>query len=383
MKRSEFLQAAALLGLSFPLQPANALVNFVPTSNQKVLIVGAGVAGLTAAYLLKQKGIEAIVLEAAATHGGRVKRLTGFVDFPLPLGGEWLHTHPYILQEVVNDSNIEVKTKTTAYDPEKDYALYEGERITIAEAGVKNDYKFINSSWLDFFDAYIVPSIKDQIRYNAVVKTIDYSKSIIQVDTVTEKLEADQVIVTVPLKMLQKKSIQFSPPLPENKQYAIEESTVWDGFKAFIEFKEAFYPAFTEFDIRPRYAGQKLFYDAAYGQNSKHHVLGLFSVGTGAQPYLNLSDDALIGQLLQELDELFDGKATPNYIKHTSQNWNKEPFIEGAYIYDHEKITRVRTLGKPVNEQVFFAGEAYTNGLNWGGADAAIRSAMRVVDRFV
>jgi len=64
--------------------------------------------------------------------------------------------------------------------------------------------------------------------------------------------------------------------------------------------------------------------------------LGLFAVGTGAHPYLELSDEELIKYILTELDEIFDGQASQNYLKHIFQNWNEEPYVNGAYVMDDE-----------------------------------------------
>ncbi|MEL6306439.1 MAG: FAD-dependent oxidoreductase, partial [Bacteroidota bacterium] len=124
-------------------------------------------------------------------------------------------------------------------------------------------------------------------------------------------------------------------------------------------------------------------YNAAYGQNSNQHVLGLFTVGSGTLPYRQLSDDALIEYMLNELDALFDGQASSNYIKHISQNWNEEPFANGAYVYDQENWRRVRTLGESVDDKLFFAGTAYTDGEDWSSVHTAARSAVRAVNELV
>jgi polyamine oxidase len=58
----------------------------------KVIVVGAGMAGLTAANALSNAGVECLVLEARDRLGGR----THTVDFgglPVDLGGSWIH-HP-------------------------------------------------------------------------------------------------------------------------------------------------------------------------------------------------------------------------------------------------------------------------------------------------
>src|SRR4051794_16188444 len=60
-----------------------------------VLIVGAGVAGLTAAIDLGQAGIPVVLLEARDRIGGRVftKRVTG-CEAPIELGAEFIHGKP-------------------------------------------------------------------------------------------------------------------------------------------------------------------------------------------------------------------------------------------------------------------------------------------------
>ena len=375
-----------LLGLSLPLSGVMVACNEaeIQTSDAgNIIIIGAGAAGLSAAYLLQQQGIAFQILEASSIYGGRMKRTTEFANFPIPLGAEWIHVSPDILEEIVNDDSVEVDIETTLYDPDVDYGLYEGERITLREADFTEDSKFINATWFDFFEQYILPSVEGRITYNAVVEAIDYSAETIQVETQDETYSADRVIVTVPVKMLQNGAITFIPELPEDKQDAIDSARVWDGCKAFIEFSEKFYPSLVAFEITPATAGQKLYYDASYGQDTTQHILGLFAVGTGTRPYVELSDDELIEYMLNELDELFDGQASPNYVKHIFQNWNAEPYANGAYIIDDENWRVVRRLGESVDDRLFFAGDAYTEGEDWSSVHTAARSARRAVEEIL
>jgi len=348
-----------------------------------VTIIGAGAAGMTAGYLLAQRGIDFQILEASSVHGGRMKRTTSFTDFPIPLGAEWLHVETDIFQEIVNNSSASVDMNMIPYDHKNDYGLYEGHRISVEEMGFAKESKFVNSSWFDFFDQYIFPSVREKIIYNTVVDAIDYSGDQVVIRANNREFASDKAIVTIPLKILQSGNVTFAPALPDKKQDAITKATVWDGCKAFIEFSEKFYPAFVGFEIQPEEAGQKLYYDAAYGQNSTKHILGLFAVGSGTLPYVQLSEDALIQYILNELDALFDNQATPNYVNHIFQNWNEEPHINGAYLYGHESWLRVRKLGSPVNNKLFFAGEAYTDGYDWGSVHAAARSARRAVSKIL
>lgn len=392
--RRSFLELCGLLGLTSVVSGLAAGCSDESLSGGSdsgdvgpVIIVGAGPAGLSAGYLLAQAGVAFEILEALPTHGGRIKRSSDFVDFSIPLGAEWIHVDTDVLDEIVNDPSVEVATRTTRYDLDNDVALYEGATISVRDVGFDVDSKFIGSSWLDFFDRYIVPTVAPNIVFDTVVDTINYGGEGdgdgVEIRSQDRTWSADRVIVTVPVKMLQNGAITFTPELPEAKQEAIDEVTVWDGCKAFIEFDRAFYPTMVAFDIQPESAGQKLYYDAAYGQDSTRNVLGLFAVGTGTVPYVNLSDDDLIAFMLAELDDLFDGQATPNYRQHLFQNWVAEPFAKGAYVYDDEDWRRVRELGTSVDDKLYFAGDAYTTGNDWSSVHTAVRSARRAVDNIL
>ena len=88
-----------------------------PHNEERVMIVGAGAAGMATAHLLTQRGVDVTILEAAPTHGGRIKRSTDFVDVPLPLGGEWLPVEEATLARIVTDDTIEVTNRWQVMTP--------------------------------------------------------------------------------------------------------------------------------------------------------------------------------------------------------------------------------------------------------------------------
>jgi len=57
---------------------------------KRVLVVGAGVAGLTAANALTHAGVECVVLEARDRIGGRLHTVD-VGGSPVDLGGSWIH----------------------------------------------------------------------------------------------------------------------------------------------------------------------------------------------------------------------------------------------------------------------------------------------------
>ncbi|OEK05623.1 hypothetical protein BFP71_16185 [Roseivirga misakiensis] len=287
---------------------------------------------------------------------------TDFTDFPIPLGAEWLETSTDIFAQIVNDSSVEVDIETFPDDP---------------------DRKFINSSWFNFFQTYILPSIADNIVYNTPIQSLDYSQDQVRLTTTNGELTSDKVIVSVPLKILQDGDVSFTPSLPTSKLSAIEGITIWEGFKAFFEFSTKFYDDNRNVSVSPATDGHKLYYNAAFGQNTSKNLLGLFTVGKPALDFINRSGNDLRDYILNELDELYNNQATPNYIQHTTQNWNNEPYIKAGYLSDYADWRQVQQLSSSISNKVYFAGGAYTNGEDWVSVHTAAQSARNAVNELI
>ncbi len=380
MTRKDFIKVCGILGIGIP---AQSLISGCSDSSDnnfsgKVVIIGAGAGGMASGYLLKKQGIDFEILEASPNYGGRMKINTDFADFPIPLGSEWIHTDKNIFERIVDDNSVDINIETKAYTSNDTFALWENGELEVSSLN-DSDLKFVNSSWFNFFEDYILPSINDKISLNTIVQSIDYSGDQVVIETQGNQFTADKVIIATPLKILQLGDISFSPALPSDKLDAINETLVWDGFKAFIEFSEKFYDTTIGFNISPETIGQKLYYDASYGQNTSKNILGLFTVGTPALDYSSLSDTELKDFILNELDEIYDNQASASYIKHISQNWNKEPFIKGGYLTDHADDQTVRKLSESVSDKLYFAGGAYTSGDDWVSVHAAAQSAKEAV----
>ncbi|NET35714.1 MAG: FAD-dependent oxidoreductase [Cyanothece sp. SIO1E1] len=299
-----------------------------------------------------------------------------------------MHTADPVLESMVDDPSVDIAVKTTAYDFDVDYCLdaATGERMNLKDMQLsESDLRFANSSWMDFYEAYILPTIKDDIQYNQVVKSIDYANDLIALETDKEVFNANRVIVTVPVTILKAGDITFIPPLSKKKKEAIENLNLYSGCKCFIAFKEPFYPAM----VRVQDDGEgptRVYFDAAYAKNSIDNILGLLAVGDLAKPYLELEDPERIDFILQELDDIFDGQATPNYLKHVFKNWSEDPFAKGTYYPDFSLNTysAVIAMSRPLEDKLFFAGDLYTDGSSgWSMVHVAAESAKKAVEKLV
>jgi monoamine oxidase len=368
MTREEFLRLSALLGLGTVALPSlvtscskeeELTVNF----SGKVLIIGAGAAGMMAAYTLYQHGIDFEIIEAMDRFGGRVKQTTTLADFPIDIGAEWIHHQPSIFSQLINDKNVEGSVDMIPYQLEEFYSYDNGTMSRHNYASTfYGEYKFKSSTWYQFFEAYIVPHIMDRMHLSSPVDTIDYAgDKMIVTDTNTNTYEGDKVIVTVPLNVLKSELITFAPALPSEKLAAINKTDMPDGLKVFIRFSEKFYPDIVLMGgLISGSDAEKIYYDAAFKKDTNDHVLALFSVGPETKSLVDLgSDQAIFDFVLAELNEMFDGKASQYYVDHVVQNWSAEPYVQGSYSFGGDDYyTTIGTISDPVEGKVYFAGEA-------------------------
>lgn len=370
MNRKDFLKNFATLAVATPFMSSLLAscskkgIDFYPEMdvnfNGKIIIIGAGAAGLIAGHILNRYGIDFQIIEASSVYGGRVKKIDGFADFPIDLGAEWIHTDPSILAKLLNDPTVDANIETIVYNPETISVWKNGKlRKRNFASNFYSEYKFKSTTWYDFFDQFIVPDISDKITYNSPITEIDYSgDKVIVIDNNNNTYEADKVISTTSLTILKDNLIDFQPSLPSDKVAALDQVYFPDGIKVFIEFSERFYPDMTNMGGLIS-GGDTIYYDAAFKKDSNKNILALFSVSDTTSVYTDLeSDDAVISKVLGELDEIFDGKASETYIKHVVQNWSKEPYIRGSYSH-YEDYSAVDVLQRPLDNKVYFAGEAF------------------------
>jgi len=391
----------------------------------KVLIIGAGAAGLYAGYLLKDKGIDFQILEASNRYGGRLGKLTGFADYPLDLGAQWLHGEKSIAGNLISQAKMKItlddsneyfwfQNQITDSLPKnilkifvrednlpdlsfKDFAIDEGfgdeyQNIVEAIAGdsgaaashisaywkIKEeqdwssgdeDYKF-QETYFDLIDNEIVPSIKDQIFLNRVVKKIDYSgEGILVTDQQNNTYEADKIIITIPITILKSNAIQFNPALPSEQTTAFSKIGMDPGMKVFLKFRESFYD---ENIIGGRICAA--YADERVGKSGVDHILLAFIMGDQADYLTSLgNDESIVRALLTELDEMYGDQATDLFVKAHVENWTTNPFIKGAYSYSTVGMGNARQVAaQPVGDKIFFAGEA----MNLSGHHQTVHGAL-------
>ena len=390
MNRKEFIRQFALVGAAAPFlstllsacdKEDKFFSDWNVTFNGKVLIIGAGAAGLTAGHILNKYNIDFQILEASSVHGGRMKKIEGFADFPIDLGAEWIHTDPSVLARILNDQQSNEDIDIITYNPQT-FSIWKNGKLRKRNiySNFYSEYKFKNSTWYDFFDQLIVPDIQDRIIYDTPITSIDYTNGQVLVQSLDGQIfTSDQVLVTTPISILQSDYIQFSPALPNEKVEALNSIDFPPILKVFIEFSERFYP---DIVLIGGLSADDLYYDAAFGKDTERNILGLFAIGELARTYSEMSSEEEVFQtIMTELDEMFDGKASASYQKHVIQNWTHEPFIRGSYShFQNNETETIETLIEPLAGKIYFAGEAMNLDGDTSTVHGAAESAYKILE---
>jgi len=421
MNRRQFLKQSTLISIGGLLIPSALLAACRKetlfedvTYDGKVIIIGAGAAGLYAAYMLKSKGIDFQLLEASSTYGGRLGKLTGFANFPIDTGAQWLHGENSVLGDLIKKS----KTKITLDDSETKFwfnnqlidalpqntNIFEGEELPdisyeayALQNGLGSEYKYIieniagdqgaaasrlsvygnnkdeenwasgdddfkfEETYFDLIDKQIASQVKDQILVNTIITKIDYSQSeIILTDSNNNTFNANKVIITVPISILKSGDIQFIPALPIEKTTAFSKIGMDAGMKVFLKFSNRFFDQnIIGGAVCAAYA------DDSIGKAQNDNILLAFIMGEQAEYLTSLGSDAAItAALIQELDIMYNGQASASFIASHVQNWTTNPFVKGAYSYSTIGMGDARKIAsQALSEKLYFAGEAMnTNG---------------------
>lgn len=441
MNRRDFLKQTSALTIGGILLPSALFTacrkeNFFEdvTYDGKVIIIGAGAAGLYAAYMLNSKGIDFQILEASSTYGGRLGKLTGFANFPIDTGAQWLHGENSVLGDLIKSS----KTKITLDDSETKFwfnnqlvdalpqntNIFEGEELPdisyeayALQNGLGNEYKYIieniagdqgaaasrlsvfgnnkdeenwsagdddfkfEETYFDLIDKQIASQVKDKILINTIITKIDYSQSEIKLtDSNNNTFNANKVIITVPISILKSGDIQFIPALPIEKTTAFSKIGMDAGMKVFLKFSNRFFDQnIIGGEICAAYA------DDSIGKTQNDYILLAFIMGNQAEYLTSLgSDVAITAALLQELDLMYNGQATASFIASHVENWTTNPFVKGAYSYSTIGMGDARkTASQALSEKLYFAGEAMnTNGHHQtvhGAVETGYREVMNIL----
>lgn len=196
------------------------------------------------------------------------------------------------------------------------------------------------------------------IHLGQIVSKVTYTNTGVTVKTQNQTYQADYVIITVPLGVLKRKAIQFNPPLPANKQAAIQRLGMGLLNKTYLRFDKVFWPKDIDWlEYLSPEAGHWAEW-VSFAKIGAPVLLG-FNAADRAREVEAWSDQALIADAMQALKAMF-GNAIPQPIGAQITRWAQDPFAYGSYSFNAVGSTNNdrAALAKTTNSRLFWAGEA-------------------------
>ena len=231
------------------------------------------------------------------------------------------------------------------------------------------------------------------IKLSCTVTEVQWRKNLVKVITSDEQeYTANKIIITVPLGIWQaepgsKGSILFSPRIPEKIKAARQL-----GYGAVIKILLLFKEVFWENDSLPHADRHVKNIGFIFSENSiptwwtqlpdKTPLLTGWLAGPAAEKLKDKNDDIILEYAFRSISSIFN--IPKNTVKEKLQaskvlNWTADPFTRGAYSYETVNSQQVKKiLMEPVDETLFFAGEAMYEGEHTGTVEAALVSGSRV-----
>jgi len=198
-----------------------------------------------------------------------------------------------------------------------------------------------------------------EVRTGSPVGSVSYSATGVSLQTDGRSVEADYVLVTVPLGVLKAGDISFNPPLPDRKRKAIDALGMGLLNKVYLAFAEAFPDLDVLNLIRVTDRPQAFPFWVNLTEPSGMPVLGVLNAGSFARELEHLSPAERLNATLDALNTMA-GADLPTLKGGVSTAWASDPHALGSYSFlpAGSGFVERRHLAAPVSGRVFFAGEA-------------------------
>ncbi|KAL6562864.1 polyamine oxidase1, flavin-containing amine oxidoreductase [Orobanche hederae] len=402
-----------------------------------VIIVGAGISGITAARLLAENGVDdVLILEAADRIGGRIRK-EQFGGVTVEIGAGWIagvggkdsnpvwelayqsnlrtcfsdysnaryniydHSgkiysscvaaHSYqkavesAIQKLCNQETDRPETPScvsslkTPIELAIDFILHDFEMAEVEPIPTyidfgEREYMVADERGYEHLlqkmaETFLVPldgEISDtRLKLNKVVRELQHSRNGVLVKTEDGSVyEADYVILSVSVGVLQTHLVSFSPPLPTWKTEAISNCDIMVYTKVFLKFPRKFWPSGPgkEFFI---YAHERRGYYTFCCVSHQHmenaypgsNILVVTLTNGESKRIEAQKDQETMKEAMEVLRNMF-GHDTPDAIDILVPRWWNNRFQRGSYsnypVYINHQL--VDDIKAPVG-RIFFTGE--------------------------
>ena len=350
------------------------------TSDTEILIIGAGLTGLTIGAELSKKNLPFIILEGRDRIGGRIYTKYGETNPPIELGATWLGKKHTALLALIKELNLNIFEQALG-----ERAIYESISTSppqLVQLGPNEapSYRIRGGT------SSIIQGLAKQIDHNHIklgqtVNGIYYKDNHVQIKTESQTFIAKKVVTTLPPYLLNE-TIQFDPPLPMEFQTLAQQTHTWMGesIKVALTYETDFWN--TEAlsgTIISNVGPIPEMYDHSNQEHSKYALMGFLN---GA--YFSISKEERLAMILAQLEKYF-GPQAHSFINYEEKTWRTDNFTFTDY---KQHVLPHQNNGHPLFRKAFWnqhliIGGAETAPLFPGYMDGAVQSALHCVKQLL
>ncbi|MFN3265533.1 MAG: flavin monoamine oxidase family protein [Deinococcales bacterium] len=195
------------------------------------------------------------------------------------------------------------------------------------------------------------------IRLGSAVNALQFTNSGVAVKVGNTTIQADHVVLTAPLGVLQAGSIGL-PTLPHKWQQALQELRMGSLEKLVLRFPEVFWEN-TNYTVQlPQLVQAGRWVDTLNLHNfTKIPALMLFNGGVEGRKTNDLDDTRLVKSAMTMLRGIFPD--APNPIAAQRSRWGRDPFALGSYSFatGANPANARNALQEPLAGKIWLAGE--------------------------
>jgi len=346
---------------------------------KKIIILGAGLTGLSIAYFLKKKGINTHIIEARNRVGGRIETIKGNQDSPMEMGATWFGKKHESLFSFLEKLKIGVFQQyihgttffeTMSFTPPQEFVVPASDEPSYRMQGGTSSLilKLANEVGME------------NISLDQPISKIEKMENNISITTIEgKKFEADLVISTIPAKLFVQ-SIECSPALSKDATNIFENTQIWmeGSVKFAVEYASPFWKekglsgaVFSQSSLIPE------MYDHTNYEENKFALKGFLN--RSMVQYAKADREKMVIQNLKK----FFGTDAENHIGYFDRIWENEKF---TFSPTANFLSSHYNNGHPIYQNSFWNNSFFMAGTetapNFGGyMEGAIQSAILTVEK--